>query len=275
MSRVASHILYGATLLTSGVTEMAFQQSPVPILWAIRKDGQLIGMTYEIQEQVYAWFRMVTDGEFESVCVLSMDGEEDQVWAVVKRTINGATKRYIEFFMPHNFYSVIADAFFVHSGLSSTIASQTHVHAPHLALKAVDVVIAGTYIGRITATADGTINFGATYSGKCIVGLPYTSKLEPMKIHVGDQRNTSRGQKEKVNRVTVCLYETCAGKIGPDANNLIDIDHAYADGTLFTGDINHEFYGDWDDGAKLHIEQEKPYPMTVLALVPRITVSSD
>jgi hypothetical protein len=116
MTRIASHIAKGATKALSGMTELAFQQSPFPIVWAVRADGQLLGMTYEVAENIYAWFRVITDGAFESVAVISDDGEEDQVWCIVKRTIDGTTVRYVEYFTPIELYGGIKDSFFVHAG---------------------------------------------------------------------------------------------------------------------------------------------------------------
>lgn len=118
MTRIAKHITIGSTKALSGIVDMDYQREPLPILWAVRKDGQLIGMTYETQEDIYAYFRIATDGLFESVAVISQENEEDQVWVVVKRTINGSVARYIEYFKPINFYSVLEDCFYVHSGLT-------------------------------------------------------------------------------------------------------------------------------------------------------------
>lgn len=118
ITRIAKHIAKGASLATSGIVDMDYQSEPFPILWAVRADGVLLGMVYEPVENVLAWFRVVTDGEFESVAVISADEEEDQVWAIVKRTIGGATKRYVEYFKPHEFFGEYEDAFFVDSGLT-------------------------------------------------------------------------------------------------------------------------------------------------------------
>lgn len=121
MMRVAEHIALGVDRTNSGIVDLAFQCEPIPILWAIRADGQLLGMTFDVQEQVYPWFRVVTDGEFKSVCVTSSDNEEDVVSVIVKRHINGVTeteKRYIEYFMPFEWFSEVKDFFYVHSGLT-------------------------------------------------------------------------------------------------------------------------------------------------------------
>jgi len=118
VTRIAKHIAKGETAALSGITSMDYQSEPISLLWAIRADGTLLGMVYEPNENIYPWFRITTDGEFESVAVITAEGEEDQVWVIVKREIGGVTKRYIEYFKPHDFFSVYEDAFFVDSGLT-------------------------------------------------------------------------------------------------------------------------------------------------------------
>ncbi len=118
MTKAASHIAMGATRALSGIDDMDFQNEPMPILWAVRADGQLIGMSYDTQEEVFGFFRIVTDGYFESVSVISNENDEDEVWVIAKRTIGVDTKRYVEYFMPHEFFSQIKDCFFMHSGLT-------------------------------------------------------------------------------------------------------------------------------------------------------------
>ena len=83
---------------------MAYQEEPNSIVWCVRADGQLLGFTYQREQQVTAWHRHIFGGSFgsgnavcESVEVLPTDDSEYQVWVIVKRTINGATKRYVEY----------------------------------------------------------------------------------------------------------------------------------------------------------------------------------
>jgi hypothetical protein len=85
LTRIARHIMIGTDSSDSGIIQTAFQKEPYPILWAIRKDGQLLGMTFESQEQVYAWFRIVTDGKFESIAVVPRENDEDRLWLVANR----------------------------------------------------------------------------------------------------------------------------------------------------------------------------------------------
>jgi hypothetical protein len=77
------------------IVDWAFQKIPHSIVWAVRSDGVLLGLTYIREHQMWAWHRHDTDGLVENVCCVP-EGNEDAVYLCVKRTINGATKRYIE-----------------------------------------------------------------------------------------------------------------------------------------------------------------------------------
>ena len=118
MTRLAKHIAKGSTLALTGVSQFAFQSVPMPILWAVKLDGTLLGMTYESQENVFAWFEVITDGIIESIAVAGEENKEEQIWIIVKRTINGVDKRYVEYFKPVEFFSELSDCFYVHSGLT-------------------------------------------------------------------------------------------------------------------------------------------------------------
>src|SRR6056300_1901271 len=89
MTILAEHISEG------GLTQMAYQQEPNQVIYAVRGDGELIGLTYQREQQVTAWHRHIFGGAFgsgkavcESVAVLPTDSSEYQVWVIVKRTIN-------------------------------------------------------------------------------------------------------------------------------------------------------------------------------------------
>lgn len=108
-----------------GITDIAYQQSPYNILWAVRDDGQLLCLTRQIKEEVLGWSRQILGGSFsggdpvvESVAVIPGDGGDDEVWITVKRTIDSTTKRYVEYFKPMDYGDEQEDGFFVDCGLS-------------------------------------------------------------------------------------------------------------------------------------------------------------
>jgi hypothetical protein len=77
------------------IVDLAYGKAPSPVAWFVSTSGKLLGLTYIPEEQVGAWHQHATDGTFESVCCIP-EGEEDRVYAVVKRTVNGVTRRHIE-----------------------------------------------------------------------------------------------------------------------------------------------------------------------------------
>jgi len=115
----------------NGVVELAYQREPQSIVWAVREDGSLVGMTYERDldalragwhEQIIGGYGDAANGnaEVESIAVIpSPDGTREELWMVVKRYINGATVRYVEY-MTKLFENTDdqQDAFFVDCGLT-------------------------------------------------------------------------------------------------------------------------------------------------------------
>jgi hypothetical protein len=98
----------------------------------VRADGQLIGLVFNKQDQVYAWFRinmLPQGGIIESVAVISGNANEDQIVIEVQRTINGVTQRYVEYFMPQELFNDLSNAFFVNCGLQLNLGSALAITA--------------------------------------------------------------------------------------------------------------------------------------------------
>lgn len=96
------------------IVDMAYSKAPTPIIWMVSTSGRLLGLTYVPEQSIGAWHWHDTDGTFESCTVVAED-KEDVLYAIVKRTINGVSKRYVER-MQTRLYDDPAKAFFVDSG---------------------------------------------------------------------------------------------------------------------------------------------------------------
>ncbi len=87
----SAHLFDGYTLV-----DWAYQQTPHSIVWAVRNDGILLGLTYLREQQIVGWHRHdFGDGFVENVCVVP-EGDEDAVYLVIRRVIGGVTKRFVE-----------------------------------------------------------------------------------------------------------------------------------------------------------------------------------
>lgn len=94
-----------------------FQQIPHSVIWIARSDGKLLALTYIPDQQMIAWHRHdFHGGTVENVCVVPEDNE-DVLYLVIKRTIDGSTVRYIEKLNTRQITD-IEDAIFMDSALT-------------------------------------------------------------------------------------------------------------------------------------------------------------
>jgi hypothetical protein len=187
----AAHLFDGYTIVA-----MDYQQTPHSILWACRSDGRLLGLTYLREQEVWGWHRhdSAAGALFEDVCVVP-EIDEDVVYLLVRRTINGAFKRYIERLERREILSFNADAFFVDAGLTySGVPATTIGGLQHLQGQVVAVVGDGRVLFNgdptsalaptFTVSAAGTISAILTASSIIHAGLPYSSDLETLDLDV-------------------------------------------------------------------------------------------
>ena len=111
LTKFSPHFFRGHQLV-----DWTFQQVPDRLVWAVRDDGVLLCMTFLPEEQLIAWHQHVTDGAVESVCAIA-EGDEDALYLLVRRSVNGQTVRYVER-MASRQIETMEGAFFVDSGLT-------------------------------------------------------------------------------------------------------------------------------------------------------------
>ena len=273
---LAEHITEG------GLESFAYQQEPENIVWAIRSDGALIGLTYRREEQVVAWHKHTIGGTFsggsavvESIATLPTDTGNDELYMIVKRTINSVTRRYVERMKDFDFGSNTTSAFFVDSGLSysgSSVSSFSTLY--HLEGETVSVLANGaSHANKTVSSSSIALDFSATTAA---IGYGYTSNMQTLRIESGSSDGTSQGKPKRIHGITVRLFETVGVEVGNDSSETdriffrdssMDMDTAVP---LFSGDKDVEFPGGFDDDDRIYLQQTQPLPLTVLALYPRM-----
>lgn len=99
-----------------GIVETEVQRSPDTIFWCLRDDGVLAGFTVSGWSRVIIGDVVAADSEIESIAI-ARGTTEDEIYISVKRTVNGTTKRFIEYFKPRH-YTDQEDSYFVDSGIT-------------------------------------------------------------------------------------------------------------------------------------------------------------
>ena len=275
------------TVTDTGINEMSYQQEPGSNIWCVRDDGVLACLTYQRSENVIAWSRHIFGGAFgsgkavcESIASISGTLTEDEVWVIVKRTVNGATKRYVECFSDFDFDETDANDFkFLDSHLSySGSATTTLSGLAHLEGQTVSILADGA------AHANKVVNSGAISLDRSVtkacVGLSYDSILQTMRIEGGAAEGTSQGKTKRISKVVLRLFETVGVKVGPSLTNLETIPFRTTSSllsnpvdTLLSGDKEIEFNDDYNSDGFIFIKQDQPLPCSILAIYPTLVTS--
>ena len=381
MTILAEHITEG------GLTQVAYQQEPNQIIYATREDGELVGLTYQREQQVTAWHRHIFGGRFgiatitvsdyanignktkltltksdgttvdfdsttgtagtnefktetnndttatnlktainahanftatvssavvtvtetaheatgyltiksfdktrltatsegkavvDSVAVIPTDDKEYQTWVIVKRTINGTTKRYVEYLNELDFDQTDNTTFnFLDSSLSYSGSPATNISGlTHLEGQVVSILADGATHPNKTVSSGAITLDRASKNVK--VGLAFTSLLQTMRIDAGSQDGTSQGKTKRIYDITVRMYETIGIEVGPDLSEMERIPFRTSANLMdegippFTGDKEVEFRGNYETDGFIFVRQTQPLPFTILSLYPRLVTN--
>jgi hypothetical protein len=271
----------------SGIVQMEWQQEPDNILWCVRDDGQLAALTYQRSEAVVSWHRHILGGSFgsgnavvESIASISGVLNEDELWCIVKRTINGSTKRYVECFSDFNFDETDATDFkFLDSHLTYSGSATTSLSGlSHLEGQTVSILADGSVHANKTVSS-GSITLDRSVT-KAVVGLSYDSVLQTMRIEGGAAEGTSQGKTKRISKVVLRLFETVGVKVGPSLSNLETIPFRTTSSnlsapveTLLEGDKEIEFNDDFNSDGFIFIKQDQPLPASILAIYPTLVTN--
>lgn len=307
-----AYVAQDMTLLAEHITanriiDMAWQREPDPVLWCVRGDGRILGMTYDRAQNVVAWHRHQLGGnaanyletlraaengttretedgversteDYNSEAYAPVDAiaslprvEDDQIWLVTKRLINGTFKRYVEY-MTNLSWADAADAVHLDSSLEyagdpvNTVSGLSHLEG-----EIVEVWADGLpHPSRTVSSGSITLDRFAT---KIQVGLSYRSELQTGRLELGAQDGTSQGRPKRIHQIVARVQDSVSFEIGPDADTTDPAPLTPATGeTLYTGEVEVSFPVGWATEGRVYLRQTGPAPLNVLLLAPRLVV---
>lgn len=264
--------VFSEHLFRLGVKSMAFEQSPESVLWIATTDGKLIAMTYNNEQQQISPCSADVGGEVEWVANLP-----EGTYLLVKRTINGVVKRYIEL-LDWGTWRTSQEVRNAHDCRveATGAASATWTIAPHLAGQVCSVLADDIYMGEFTLNGAGGFTLPRTAT-KVSVGLPYVARIVQEAPEVGTGSGTSQAQAISVHNTAIRFHRTIGAKLNGQDINFRQFDKPMTlDQPLeaFTGLKDASDLG-WAKGeAEMRLEQTQPYPWTVLAVIRNVTVNA-
>ena len=217
----------------------------------------------------------------ESIAVIPAtltSSDHDQVWLIVKRTIDGSTTRYIEFMQED--FPVQGDktaAWFVDAGYTQSgtdLAITTASNLDHLIGETVQILGDGSVQAERVVDSSGQVVIDPV-ADQVQVGLKFESNLETNHFELPDQAGTSQAKHKRNVKTTLRLDSTAEAKIGTNVKNLITLDLRSPNdpmdeaAPLFTGDTDPiEMNDEPDRESRVYVRQDLPLPITVVGIFP-------
>jgi hypothetical protein len=287
-------------ILDGGIRHISYQQDPDSVIWVVRNDGQLVGFTFEREQEVIGAHRHILGGSFgsgnsvvEDVAVIpTPDLTEDQVWLVVKRTIDGNTVRYIEYinqsYRPNiNATSTqqelidavgegrFCDSFIFGSGIvSTTVTGLDHLEGEEVVILSDGAV----HPNRTVSSGEITLE-RIPANGEVVVGLRELCRGMTQRFLVNNQLGSSLGFKHLIQRLQIFLYNSIGFRYGSSGSTQLDevefrggsdpmdqspplIQSGFVGGSMPKTDGA----GGWTQDPVVYFESDQPLPLTVLAI---------
>lgn len=280
-----------AHLAESTIEELAFVAEPYGILWCRRADGTLIALTHvsandETQQpEIQAWTRHTIGGSFgsgdavvESIAVIPGDGY-DQLWMIVKRTINSATVRHIEYLArpkeswDDRDYCPYADSYVEYDGASTaTITGLDHLNGQTITY-AVDGMDSLNIFTGSRVVSNGSITL-AINGSRVFAGFGIESNILSYRVASDELENNQLNAFGKIHHIAVELFDTWGLRyFKEETANSSDMWVEFADYDLETAEDGNEIFSGprlitlgqgWSRDSRIYLRHDYVQPCNIL-----------
>lgn len=264
------------------ITDWTYQQTPNNIIWCVRGDGDLLGLTYQREHKVVGWHHHDTRGAFINTAAIPGESRDDSVFFVVKRVIEGANKYYLEllgseFNADEAEWGRFLDSHVVYQGTAiATMDGLDHLEGLSIG------ILADGLVHPNRTVIDGEVVLDDEYT-HLVFGIPYESEIDPILDDIATQaQGTSLSRFARITSMAVDLYRSLGCTIGRiDSEDGITEELVPFRNTADAYDQQIPLVSDWvrlgglegaDWNTRYFIKQTQPLPLMVRALVDEVEV---
>lgn len=257
------------------IVRLGIQRRPDTRIHMVRSDGVVVMLVFDRAEDVKCLVTVETDGDIEDVVVLN-GIPEDQVYYVVKRTVNGSTVRYLERWAllseaVGDTVNKMADAYTVYSGASTaTITGLSHLEGATVCCWA-----NGKDQGTFTVSGGSiTLPEATTYA---VTGLVYEARFLSTKLGAASFGPNALNMTKRISQLALILADTHYQGLqyGQDADHLdelplVDDGVATPADTIWSAYDQPPFVANGtfqSPDTRLYLKATAPRPATVMAAV--------
>lgn len=191
------------------IVSWCYAQEPRSLIWAVRSDGNLLAFTWEQAQQVWGWTLCETDGFILSCCSVPEDGE-DRVYLVVRRTINGTERTFIER-MASTRWEAVEDCCYLDAAVSYAYdePQATFRNLWHLEGRTVWGLVDGFVVKDLTV-ADGRVTLPASAgtARKATFGIPFDLDIQTLPVIFNGGSGSNAARKQQPGEIVLHLKDS-------------------------------------------------------------------
>ncbi len=278
-----NYIIIDLTLLSTHlfegykIVDWTYARDPHSIIWCVRDDGILLGLTYLQEHKVYAWHQHSTEGKFLAVTSIK-EGQEDAVYFVVERQIDSQPKYFIEKFESRSFQKK-SDGVFLDCHMKYTGEERNKfTNIDYLSGTKFKVIMNGNSNTNGHYKIEGNYLTTTHPVTSLNIGLPYSSCLIPLAFEGNISNNLTR--QRQIPRIRIFLLncdQVCAGPNKQQQTALKSYKPFKGNSPPIetpTKIIDLNIPPQWGIEGGLVLSQDEAVPLTILAIIPEIKNSS-
>jgi hypothetical protein len=255
-----------------GAVELAYAQLPESIIYVRCVDGQIGALTYEPDQKVYSWSRIIIGGPNAQVKSIEtkLEGAEDVLYMIVQRGAIRTMEKLVPTYEPasaSDFTDMIFMDCYIQVSLSAVDVALVANGLELFANQTVTALIDDVPYDNLVVNSAGQVTLPLQPISRLIVGYAYTSLFESFPLETQGRRGTTQGKIKTINQVTLRCRNTIGFQHGLDAAALTQ--ENIPDPQLHESkDIRVPLPNNYDTRGTYIVAQTKAYPLTILALYP-------
>lgn len=272
---------------TYKIIDMAYAESPDSVLWCLRNDGVLLGLTYDKENNIFAWHEhqiVSTSGPFGVTQICTIPGSSDSIYSTVDELYLIRVARTIPTFVYHIerlgrriFNESRFDYLFLDASIkydnpfspTSTISGLEHLEG-----FTVTALADGNVVSDLTVT-NGSVTLPEAAS-VVYVGLPFTAEMETVDVEIILQEGSTQGRKKGATKAHVYFKDTRNAEISSNTTDnwwaikFEDESTGQNPPPLFTGVKEQTITGKFRDEERIKIRQTDPLPIEIKRIIPDV-----
>lgn len=266
-----------------GAKEIAYAQLPESIVYVLCNDGQVCALTYEPDQKVYSWSRIIVGGPTAVVTSIEtkLESNEDVLYMLVNRTTDAGTVQTLERLNPTyepddstDFTDMIFLDSWIDLDLDLVVVAGANVtvtlpsdYTDLFAGETVSVLIDDVPYDDIAVDSSGTFSLAAQPAERLIIGFPFTSLFESFPLEGQGRRGTTQGKIKAMDHVVLRCRNTIGFKHGLSEAALTQ-ETIPSPLAHQSDDLRVPLPNQYSTRATYIVAQTKAYPLTILALFP-------